>query len=114
MRLVPTTLSRRCTHVGAWLALCLTLTASASIARAEPSRSRLPLEASHAIAPRQTLRPRDVAKAPALPTRRPVADSVPLALLLGGLVALWRAAEHHAGSSHIARLSRSTQKASSP
>lgn len=84
------------------------------MAQATPGSSPLPLVAAHAIAPRQTLRPRDVAKAPALPARRPVAESAPLALLLGGLVALWRAAERHAGSSHIARLSRSTQKASSP
>lgn len=62
--------------------------------------SRLPLEASQAIAPRQTLRPRDVAKAPALPTRRPVADSASLALLLGGLVALWRTAERHTFNGH--------------
>jgi hypothetical protein len=93
MRSLSLMLHRRCRHAGGRTALWLSLMTAASIANATPGIGLLAPGAAHATSAAQALRPRDMVKTPPLPARRPVADSASLALLLGGLVVLWRAAE---------------------
>lgn len=114
MRRFPTPLHRHCQHVVRRAALCLTLMATAPMAQAAPGIGLLAPAAAQATPVAQPLRPRDVTKTPPLPMRRPIEDSASLALLLSGLVAMWRAAEHRAGNSHatVTQPLRPTQKES--
>ncbi len=114
MRRFPMTLRRHCQHVVGRAALCLTLMATAPMAQAAPGMGLLAQGAAQTTPAAQPLRPRDVVKTPTLPTRRPIEDSAALALLLSGLVAMWRAAEHRAGNSRatVIQPHRPTQKES--
>lgn len=93
MRRFPMMLHRRCRHAGGRAVLWLSLMTAASIANATPGIGLLAPGAAHATSPPSALRPRDMVKTPPLQARRPIADSASLALLLGGLVVLWRTAE---------------------
>jgi len=96
MRSLSLFLHRRCRHAGGQAALWLSLVVAAPMAHAASGIKLLaPDPASAATLP---LRPREVLKVPTPPSRRPIDESASLALLLGGLVALWRAAERHACS----------------
>lgn len=106
MRRFSMTLHRRCRHASSGAALCLTLMATASMAHAAPDIGLLAPGAAHATPVAPPLRPRDMVKTPPLPTRRPTEDSASLALLLGGLVVLWRAAERRDSNSHTTREGR--------
>ncbi len=86
-------LRRHCRLAGGRAALWLSLMAAGPIASAAPGVGLLAPSTAHATPPPPALRPRDMVKTPPLPARRPIADSASLALLLGGLVALWRTAE---------------------
>lgn len=114
MRRSPMTLHRPCQHAVCRAALCLTLMATAPMAQAAPGIGLLAPGAAQVTPAVQPLRPRDVTKTPPLPMRRPIEDSASLALLLSGLVALWRAAERRAGKSHatFTQPHRPTQKES--
>ncbi|TDP80729.1 hypothetical protein EV672_11165 [Aquabacterium commune] len=93
MRRFPMMLHRRCRLAGGSAALWLLLMTAGTFANAAPGIGLLAPGAAHATSAAQALRPRDMVKTPPLPARRPVADSASLALLLGGLVVLWRTAE---------------------
>ena len=114
MHRFPMTLRRHCQHAACRAALCLTLMATAPMAQAAPGMGLLAQGAVQTTPVAQPLRPRDVVKTPPLQTRRSIEDSASLALLLGGLVALWRAAEHRAGNSRatVIQPHRPTQKES--
>lgn len=114
MHSFPMTMHRRCQHAVGRAALCLTLMATAPMAHAAFGIGLLEPGVAQATPLAQPLRPRDVVKTPPLPTRRPIKDSAALALLLGGLVALWRTAERRPGNSHatVTQANHPTQKES--
>lgn len=98
MRRFPMMLHRRCRLAGGSAALWLLLMTAGTLANAAPGIGLLAPGTAHATATTPALRPRDMVKTPPIPARRPIADSASLALLLGGLVALWRTAERRTTS----------------
>lgn len=86
-------LRRCCRRTGGTAVLWLAVVAAAPAAHATQLANPQPPSSTHATATAVALQPHNVTKTPSIPARRPIADCAPLALLLIGLVALWRTAE---------------------
>ena len=106
-------LHRRCRLAGGRAVLWLSLMSLGPMANATPDIGLPAPNTANATSPSQALRPRDVVKTPPLPASRPVEDSASLALLLGCLVVLWRAAERRESNAPVAPTHRPT-KSSTP